>query len=457
MRKPHDPIALTSRDTALLERSRQTIARNLARLRDLVPCILDMSSREAALSSHYGHTLKDKIALFELARDFGLTDFGLSNFFDFPSVTDQFLDYLVDNGISLDGFLATIAVEPVTDRDSLPMGPAARRTRECGIPNVILLVEITPSVILGTGREPDDVLRDLEAHVSHYREHLPVETERKGRIYVRIGDPFDAFDEDPEHVLRVFKLLGALPITGILLEDVRGTRFIFESNELIRLLRHYNPSPRKILVHPHSGNGMEDATTVEAVLAGADGVWSGFTPQAAQGGHGSVLMFLTNLMRARNRHVVQQYNTRRLMITAEKMWHIHDHHGIPPNTPVVGARAYRYVDPLFEQTDRPRDLDPELIGVEPHHQITPGWAPPAVIAGRLRELGYGSEVTEDRRLLSMIRACINAELVEGRQENCDEPDHLARLVDTARQRIAEGETWVSDSPDPAAPLTARYR
>ena len=91
------------------------------------------------------------------------------------------------------------------------------------------------------GRRPDDVLRDLDAHVRHFREQLPVESERAGRIYVRIGDAFDAFDEDPEHVLRVFKLLGALPITGILFEDVRGTRFIFESNELIRLMRHYNP------------------------------------------------------------------------------------------------------------------------------------------------------------------------------------------------------------------------
>ena len=110
-----------------------------------------MSSREAALSSHYGHTLKDKIELFELARDFGLTDFGLSNFFDFPSVTDQFLDYLVDNAISLDGFLATIAVEPVTDNEPIPMGPAARQTWDFGIPNVILLVEITPSVIVEHG------------------------------------------------------------------------------------------------------------------------------------------------------------------------------------------------------------------------------------------------------------------------------------------------------------------
>ncbi len=80
-----------------------------------------------------------------------------------------------------------------------------------------------------------------------------------------------------------------------------------------------------------------------------------------------------------------------------------------------------------------------------------------MIAGRLRELGYSPDVTEDRQLLSMIRACINAELVAGRQENCDEPDHLARLVDMARRRIEQGEAWISGSPDPAAPLTARYR
>ncbi|MDE0239925.1 MAG: hypothetical protein OXQ84_06960, partial [bacterium] len=120
MQRHTDTVALTSDDTALLASSRQAIDQKLARLRDLVPCILDMSAREATLSSHYGHTLKDKIELYELARDFGLTDIGLSNFFDFPSVTDQFLDYLVDNAISLDGFLATIAIEPVTDGEPLP-------------------------------------------------------------------------------------------------------------------------------------------------------------------------------------------------------------------------------------------------------------------------------------------------------------------------------------------------
>ena len=208
MRADPEIVTLTHEDEALLAKAREKIDRSVAKLRDVVPCILDMSAREATLSSHYGHTLQDKIELFELARDFGLRDIGLSNFFDFPSVTDQFLDYLVDNGIGLDGFLVTIAVEPVIDGAPFPMGPAARRTAEYNIPNVILLVEIAPSVITGMGREREDALNDLRAHVEHYRGQLPPETERRGRIFVRIGDAFDAFDEDPEFVLTVFKLLG---------------------------------------------------------------------------------------------------------------------------------------------------------------------------------------------------------------------------------------------------------
>ena len=284
----------------------------------------------------------------------------------------------------------TIAVEPVIAGAPVPMGPAARRSAEYGIPNVILLVEITPSTIAAMERTPQDALDDLAAHVAHYRERLPAETGRRGRIYIRIADAFDAFDEDPEFVLRYFKLIGAMPVTGILFEDVRGTRFTFESCELVRLMRHYNPEPRKILVHPHSGNGMEDAATVEAVLAGADGVWSGITPQAAQGGHGSIMMFLTNLMRAGNRHVAKQFDMSRLKETAERMWQIHDHHGIPPNTPLVGARGLPLCRPAVRTEGRPCDLDPALIGVEPGYQVTPGWAPPYVIGRRLGGTGLRS-------------------------------------------------------------------
>ncbi|MDE0335964.1 MAG: hypothetical protein OXI64_13465 [Defluviicoccus sp.] len=428
-------VELDDEDRAALAEIREDIHAKMSRLRDLDPCILDMSFREAALSSRYGHTLADKIELYELAREFGFTDFGLSNFYDFPSVTDQFLDYLIENDIPLDGFLATVAVEPGDGSDAVARSPAVARTEEAGIPNVILLVEIRPCTVELSGRDREEMLRDIDRYIRHYRAQLPPETERRGRIYVRIADIFDAFDDDPAYVVQALKLLGASPIAGILYEDVRGSRFTFESNALVRLMRRYLPPPRKILAHPHSGNGMEDAATVEAVLEGADGVWAGFTPQAAQGGHGSALMFLTNLVRAGNPHVRRLYRLEKLVETARGMWQVHDRHDIEPNQPVVGERAYRYVDRYFEQGDLPCDLDPALIGAEVGYEIMPAWAPTYVIGKRLEELGYEPELYENRTLLHRVRALINETQMEGRHVRFDDPEELAAVVERAREEV----------------------
>ncbi len=428
-------VELDDEDRAALAEIREDIHAKMSRLRDLDPCILDMSFREAALSSRYGHTLADKIELYELAREFGFTDFGLSNFYDFPSVTDQFLDYLIENDIPLDRFLVTVAVEPGDGSNAIARSPAVVRTEEAGIPNVILLVEIRPCTVELSGRDRAEMLRDIDRYIRHYRARLPPETERQGRIYVRIADIFDAFDDDPAYVVQALKLLGASPITGILYEDVRGSRFTFESNALVRLMRRYLPPPRKILAHPHSGNGMEDAATIEAVLEGADGVWAGFTPQAAQGGHGSALMFLTNLVRAGNPHVERLYRLEKLVETARRMWQVHDRHDIEPNQPVVGERAYRYVDRYFEQGDLPCDLDPELIGAEVGYEIMPAWAPTYVIGKRLEELGYEPELYENRTLLHRVRALINETQMEGRHVRFDDPEELAAVVERAREEV----------------------
>lgn len=428
-------VVLDEEDLGALSEIRDGIEAKMSRLRELEPCILDMSFREATLSSRYGHTLADKIELWKLAREFGFTDFGLSNFYDFPSVTDQFLDWLLEHDVPLDQFLVTIGVEPGDGGNAVARSPAVIRTEEAGIPNVILVVEIRPRTIELSGRDRAQMLHDIDRYIRHYRAQLPPETERQGRIYIRMADIFDAFDDDPEYVVQVFKLLGASPITGILYEDVRGSRFIFESNALVRLMRRYVAPPRKILAHPHSGNGMEDAATIEAVLEGADGVWSGFTPQAAQGGHGSALMFLTNLVRAGNPHVQRLYQLRKLVEVARRMWQIHDRHDVEPNQPVVGERAYRYVDQYFEQSDLPCDLAPELIGATAGYEIMPAWAPTYVIGKRLEELGYDPEVCRSRTLLHRVRALINEAQMDGRHVRFDDPDELAPMVERARREV----------------------
>ena len=448
--------ALDDHDEARLAEAVSHIEERVAILRDTEPYLIDMSAREATLSSYLGHTLEDKIALYEMARDLGFHDFGLSNFFAFPSVTDAFLDYLINKGQPLDPFFATIAVEPLIEGEAFPMGPAAQQTVKHGIPNVILLVETRPSTLEAIGSGPEKMLDDLAAHVREYRRLLPAQTERRGRIYIRLADPFDTYDEDPGYLLRLIKMLGQEDITGILFEDVKGTRFPFETYALVRLMRHYHPKPRKILAHPHLGNGTEDAATLECILAGGDGVWSGFTPQAAQGGHGSALMLLTNLMRARNPHVRRLFDTEKFQAVAERMWRIHDHGEIPPNTPVVGERAYLYVDKYFEQTNEPRDLDPALIGRKPGYQIMPSWAPTYVIGKRLEELGHGENITKNQGLLVKMRALMNAALNQGRQLRFDEPEQLNALLDTALAEIEEDGSSTAESESTAA-LTQRYR
>ena len=159
-----------------------------------------------------GHTLEDKKELLRLGKEFGFTDFGLPNFYNFPTVSDQLLDHVLAEGSSLDPFYVTVAVEPTEEDSPLPQSPAAVRVAEAGIPNVILLIEIRPATLAQVGRSHKQMLSDIERYIAHYRTQLPQENERQGRLYVRIADPFDAFDEDAEFVMQVFKLLGSSPI-----------------------------------------------------------------------------------------------------------------------------------------------------------------------------------------------------------------------------------------------------
>ena len=105
----------------------------------------------------------------------------------------------------------------------------------------------------------------------------------------------------------MLKLLQQLPIQAVIFEDVRGTHFPFQNAELVRLIRKYVAPPRLVLVHSHSGNGMEDAAAIDAILAGADGIWAGLSPHAAQGAHSSGAMLICNLLRAGNEQVKETY------------------------------------------------------------------------------------------------------------------------------------------------------
>ena len=433
-----DSIEVTELDLNALSETKLMIEGRLERLRSVVPSILDLSCRECALPASYGHTLEDKKALFKLVREFGFHDLMVSNFFDFPNTDVQFVRYLASEKVDMDGMFSFVA-EVNDTKDGKPITPnySMNIILETGIPNVTFDLFFNPSSLVEMGRSPEQVLRDVERSILFMREKLPAKSEGRGRIYVNIADFFDVFDEDESFLLRVIKLMEAMPIDGLLFEDTRGTHFHFQTYEIVKLLRRYVPSPRKILVHPHAGNGLEDATLIDAILGGADGIWAAFTPHAAQIGHGSSLMLITNLLRAGNPHLEEAYNLSKVMNTAKEMWKIHTHDEIESNQPVVGSRAYKYIDRAFEQGERPCDLPPEMVGVTPSWRMSPAWSPPYTIARRLEELGYPSSIVNDEKLLRTIRYVMSDMNLDGQHEKFEEPDEIVKVLAAAQKRVEE--------------------
>ena len=231
-----DSGELASDDRAVLDQTVSHIEDRVKILRDAEPYLIDMSAREASLSSYLGHMLSDKVELYRMTCDLGFHDIGLPDFFAFPSVADDLMDYLVAENLSLDPFFSTIAVEPLVEGVPFLMDPAASQTVHYGITNVILLVETRPSTLADIGTTNEKMLDDLRQHVRECRRILPAHRERRGRIYVRLAEPFDTYDDDPAYLLQIIKMLGQEDITGLLFEDVKGTRFPFETFALVQMM-----------------------------------------------------------------------------------------------------------------------------------------------------------------------------------------------------------------------------
>ena len=160
----------------------------------------------------------------------------------------QFLEWFVEKRENMDGVFSTVSTMGMTDGGAAP-GASFRtnygieRTLWGKVPNVVVYLDTRPSLLKEEGRTREGLLRIIEDAVTFLREHLPEEdaTNRRGRIYLRLADVFDAWDEDPGFFVRMLKLFAALPVSGIMFEDVRGTHFPFQTAELVRLMRRYKP------------------------------------------------------------------------------------------------------------------------------------------------------------------------------------------------------------------------
>lgn len=420
------------------ERVRELLARmqnNIERLRTIEPFLIDLSLRENPVGARVGQTLQDKLALLPRLRAFGFTNILLGTLdYSLPDeleVDDDFMMYLRDHGIDVTGGFAFTDIGLVDAGGQFTPSPSMRKLEAYRVPNTLHEIYLSPAGMEASHYDFETLRRSLPASIEWLREHIRGDGGGPPRILINIVDGCDAFAQNLDQTCEILALLAKQPITGVSLEDDRGTYMPFQVGTFVAIARSYLPAPLKILVHMHAGGGFENASLIEALLQGADGVWGGLPKRAAIIGHASLGELIANLVRVGNTNM-RAYQLDQLLPLATGLQILDEQEAVPEDLPILGSNAYRVTLDFFrQQPGRFMDLPPELIGGNYGYRICPVVSDPPVIAGRLAEVTGKEASSFPQCVLEQMVRLMRRSLREGRRVVWDEPKALLWLYEQA--------------------------
>lgn len=399
-------------------------------LRGIDPYLIDLSLRENPVGARVGQTLTDKLAILPKLRDFGFRNILLGTLDyampDEPEVDDDFMLYLRDHGIDMNGCFAFTDIGLIQSDGVFAPSPSQLKLLSYGVPNSLHEIYLSDAGMAGQ-YDYATLCRSLPASIQWLNDHIRGDNGGKPRILINIVDGCDAFAENPQRTCEFLDLLAQQAIEGISIEDDRGTFLPFQVGAYVAASRALLPQPLKILVHIHAGGGFENASALEALLNGADGVWGALPKCAAVIGHASLGELIANLVRLDN-PAMQHYRLDQLLPLASELQVLDQEQPVPDDLPILGNNAYRLPLSFFrQQAGRFMDLPPEAIGGSYRYRICPVVSDAAVIAGRLAEItGKPIESFPQSILQKMIRL-MRRDLRAGQRIVYDEPEQLLQL------------------------------
>ena len=417
----------------LLEGAGRAIARandKLDRLRTVEPFLIDLSLRENPVGARVGQTLSDKLALLPLLRAFGFQNILLGTLDyadpDELEVDDDFMAHLQQ--FDHDALRGGWAFTDIGRDDGAGFQPSRSMQKLAAyqVPNTLLEIYLADM--------QDYTFAQLQAwlpqSIAWLTEHMSRFDGAPPQILINIVDGCDAFATNLEQTCQILEVIARSGVTGLSFEDDRGTYFPFQVGAYVEIARQYLPI-QKILVHMHAGGGFENASLIEALLAGADGVWGGLPKRAAIIGHASLGELLANLVRADNPHA-RAYQLAQLTSLATIWQTRDDQEPIPDDVPILGANAYRTPLAFFEQRPgRAQDLPASVIGATQRYRICPVVSDPPVIRGRLGEVMGRAPDGFDQGVMEQMRRLMRRSLREGHRIVWDEPQALVALYHAA--------------------------
>jgi hypothetical protein len=407
----------------------------LDRLRDIEPYLIDLSLRENPVGSNIGQTLRDKLNILPKLREFGFQNISLGTLdYAMPDeleVDDDFMMYLRDNQVDMTGCFAFTAMGIEAADGTFTPDPSQRKLSAYGVPNTVHEIYLSKTGMQGQ-YDFDTLRRSLPASIRWLQQNIRGDNGTAPRIFINIVDGCDAFAGNLEQTCEMLALLAEQPIAGVTFEDDRGTYLPFQVGAYVAVVRSIPPAAMKVLVHIHGGAGFENASVIEALLNGADGIWGGLPKRAAIIGHASIGELLANLKRIDHPHV-QRYQLDELLPLATDFQRLDEMGPVPDDLPVLGHNAYRLTFSSFRQLpNRFMDLPPETIGGDYRYRVCAVISDTPVIAGRLAELtglpasSFPSEIT--RQMIRLMRR----DLRTGRRIDYDKPDQLLDLYARAK-------------------------
>jgi len=430
-------MPLTHNTTSLPQNVRAILAdaqEKLEKLRTIKPYLIDLSLRENPVGARMGQNLADKLSILPRLREFGFRNIFLGTLdYSMPDeleVDDDFMMYLRDHQIDMTSCFAFTAMGIASPDGVFVPDPSQLKLQAYGVPNTLHEIYLSKAGMQGQ-YDLATLRRSLPLSIQWLNDNIRGDDGGKPRILINIVDGCDAFAEDPETTCSILQLLAEQPIEGVSIEDDRGTYMPFQVGAYVAIARSLLPAPLQLLVHVHAGAGVENASAIEALLNGADGVWGGLPKQAAIIGHASLGELIANLVRVGNPHM-QAYQLDQLLPLASALQVLDQELPIPDDTPILGNNAYRLPLSFFRQVpDRFMDLIPEAIGGEYRYRICPVVSDTKVIAGRLAEVTGRSPLDFPQTVLEQMIRLMRRDLRAGARIVYDQPENLLALYERA--------------------------
>lgn len=199
-----------------------------------------------------------------------------------------------------------------------------------------------------------------------------------------------------------------------------------------------------LLYHVHEQYGLANATVLDALAAGADGIWCALSEEGASMNHASSAVALTNLARLGNKDIMEQFSTKNIVSAAREVAEVTTGQPVRAKQIVYGSGAVdicfgfgaiaqgRRTNVDYNSDGVVDDLDKfsvaRLIGLEDQPARISTLASPSLVVKRLKQCFEEHESFNEENGGLML-AEIRKRLEKNIKEDYNTPEELAKLYE----------------------------